>query len=93
MAEVEALRKAGLGLGGSLENTVVVDEAGIMNEGGLRMQGEFVRHKVLDLIGDLSLLGAPLHAKVSVSKGGHRLHHELVRAIVAQQNGGGRAGG
>ena len=64
-----------------------------MNEGGLRMQGEFVRHKVLDLIGDLSLLGAPLHAKVSVSKGGHRLHHELVRAIVAQQYGGARAGG
>lgn len=93
MAEVEALRKAGLGLGGSLENTIVVDEAGVMNEGGLRMQGEFVRHKVLDLIGDLSLLGAPLHAKVSVSKGGHRLHHELVRAIVAQQGGGARAGG
>ena len=91
MAEVEALRKAGLGLGGSLDNTIVVNEAGVMNEGGLRMQGEFVRHKVLDLIGDLSLLGAPLRAKVSVSKGGHRLHHELVRAIVAQQGGG--AGG
>ena len=84
LTEVEALREAGLGLGGSLENTIVVDGAVVMNEGGLRMKDEFVRHKVLDLIGDLSLLGAPLQAKVSVFKGGHRLHHQLVRAIVAQ---------
>ena len=79
--EVEALRARGLALGGNLENTVVLDDDGILNEGGLRFRDEFVRHKVIDLLGDLALLGAPLHAHVSVEKGGHLLHHRLVRAI------------
>ena len=79
--EVEALRIAGLARGGSLENTLVLDDDQILNEGGLRFRDEFVRHKVIDLLGDLALLGAPLRAHVSVEKGGHSLHHRLVRAI------------
>lgn len=79
--EVEALRIAGLAHGCSLENTLVLDDDQILNEGGLRFRDEFVRHKVIDLLGDLALLGAPLHAHVSVEKGGHSLHHRLVRAI------------
>ncbi|MCP4905447.1 MAG: UDP-3-O-[3-hydroxymyristoyl] N-acetylglucosamine deacetylase [bacterium] len=79
--EWEALRSAGLARGGSLENTVVLDDEGVLNEDGLRFPDEFVRHKVVDLIGDLALLGAPLRAHVSVEGGGHALHHRLVRAI------------
>ena len=82
--EVAALRAAGLAQGGSLDNTLVLDEDGIMNGEGLRFKDEFVRHKVIDLLGDLALLGAPLHAHVVVNKGGHALHHRLVRAIAAQ---------
>lgn len=81
--EVAALRKAGLAQGGSLENTLVLGESGILNEGGLRFHDECVRHKLIDLLGDLALLGRPLHAHVSVEKGGHALHHRLLQAIVA----------
>lgn len=84
LEEVEALRRAGLGLGGSLNNTVVLDANGVMNPGGLRYPDEFVRHKVLDLIGDLSLLGVPLQGHVRVDRGGHALHHELVLEIQRQ---------
>lgn len=79
--EVEALWRAGLARGGSLENTVVLDEAGVMNPEGLRWPDEFVRHKVLDLMGDLALLGMPLQGAISVERGGHALHHELVNAL------------
>ncbi len=79
--EFEALRAEGLAQGGSLENTVVLDEEKILNQEGLRFHDEFVRHKVVDLVGDLALLGAPLRAHVSVEKGGHSLHHRLVRAV------------
>jgi UDP-3-O-[3-hydroxymyristoyl] N-acetylglucosamine deacetylase len=81
--EVEAMRRAGLARGGSLANTVVLDAEGVVNEDGLRFPDEFVRHKVLDLIGDLSLLGRPLLGHVSVERGGHALHQELVRALVS----------
>jgi UDP-3-O-[3-hydroxymyristoyl] N-acetylglucosamine deacetylase len=80
--EVEALRNAGLGRGGNFDNTVVLDEKKVLNAEGLRWPDEFVRHKVIDLVGDLALLGASLHAHVRVEKGGHRLHHRLVRALV-----------
>jgi UDP-3-O-[3-hydroxymyristoyl] N-acetylglucosamine deacetylase len=76
--EVEALWRAGLARGGSLENTIVLDEAGVMNPEGLRWPDEFVRHKVLDLVGDLALLGMPLLGHVQVERGGHALHHRLV---------------
>jgi UDP-3-O-[3-hydroxymyristoyl] N-acetylglucosamine deacetylase len=80
--EVEALHSAGLARGGSFDNSVVLDETGILNAGGPRWPDEFVRHKVIDLLGDLALLGAALHAHVQVEKGGHRLHHRLVRALL-----------
>lgn len=81
--EVEALRAAGQALGGSLQNAIVLDETGILNGSGLRFPDEFVRHKAIDLLGDLALLGRPLLARVEVEKGGHRLHHALARAIAA----------
>lgn len=80
--EVERLRAEGLALGGDLTNTLVLGEAGLLNEGPLRWPDEFVRHKVVDLLGDLALLGCALHAAITVEKGGHGLHHALVRALV-----------
>lgn len=80
--EVEALREAGLARGGNLENSIVLDDTSILNSGSLGWQDEFVRHKVIDLVGDLALLGASLHAHVRVEKGGHGLHHRLVQALV-----------
>lgn len=82
--DVESLRAAGLARGATLENTVVLDDRGLMNEEALRFSDEFVRHKALDLLGDLALLGAPLRASVRAEKAGHRLHHQLVRAILDQ---------
>lgn len=80
--EVEALWRAGLGRGGSLENTVVLDAKGVMNPGGLRWHDEFARHKVLDLLGDLALLGLPVEAHIQVERGGHALHHRLVQELL-----------
>lgn len=79
--EVEAMWRAGLARGGSLENTVVLDEAGVMNPEGLRWPDEFVRHKMLDLMGDLALLGMPLAGHVHVERGGHALHQRLVSEL------------
>ncbi len=79
--EVEQMWRSGLGRGGSLENTVVLDESGVMNPEGLRFPDEFVRHKVLDLIGDLALLGLPIEGHVSVERGGHALHQRLVAEL------------
>ena len=84
-ADLEELRAAGLARGASLHNTVVLDDRGLMNEGPLRFPDEFVRHKALDLLGDLALLGAPLRASVRAEKAGHELHHRLVRAILDQR--------
>lgn len=81
--EVEALRQAGLARGGSLENAVVIDGDDILNPGGLRMEREFVRHKALDAIGDLYVLGAPLLARYEGYKAGHALNNKLVRALLA----------
>jgi len=80
--EVEALRLAGLARGGNLDNTVVLDDAGVRNVGGLRWPDEFVRHKIIDLIGDLALLGAPLRGHIRVERGGHALHQRLVEALI-----------
>jgi UDP-3-O-[3-hydroxymyristoyl] N-acetylglucosamine deacetylase len=80
--EVEALRKDGLAQGGAIENTLVLDETRVLNPEGPRWPDEYVRHKVVDLLGDLALLGTFLHAHVEVEKGGHRLHHQLVRALL-----------
>ncbi|MCC7382567.1 MAG: UDP-3-O-acyl-N-acetylglucosamine deacetylase [Deltaproteobacteria bacterium] len=82
--DVEAMRAAGLALGGSLENAVVVDDYSVQNPEGLRFPDEFVRHKVLDAIGDLALLGAPLIGRYVANKSGHALNTRLVAALLDQ---------
>lgn len=79
--EVEALRAAGLARGGSLENAVVVDGDRVLNPEGLRMDREFVRHKALDAVGDLYVLGAPVIGRFECRYGGHALNNKLVRAL------------
>lgn len=81
--DVEAMRAQGLALGGSLENAIVMDEYRVLNAEGLRVPDEFVRHKVLDAIGDLYLAGAPLLASFSAHKSGHGLNNKLLRALLA----------
>ncbi|HEV2082034.1 MAG TPA: UDP-3-O-acyl-N-acetylglucosamine deacetylase [Brevundimonas sp.] len=81
--EVEALRQAGLARGGSLENAVVIDGDQILNPGGLRMDREFVKHKALDAIGDLYVLGAPILGRYEGVKAGHAINNKLVRALLA----------
>jgi UDP-3-O-[3-hydroxymyristoyl] N-acetylglucosamine deacetylase len=82
LQEVEALWARGLGRGGNLENTVVLSQDGILNESGLRFSDEFVRHKVLDLIGDFSLLGLPFIGHLIADRSGHALHTRLVKQIL-----------
>jgi UDP-3-O-[3-hydroxymyristoyl] N-acetylglucosamine deacetylase len=84
-SEVEALRKAGLARGGSLDNAVVLGREGILNQSELRFPDEFVRHKMLDLTGDLSLLGRPLRAHVVAYRAGHDMHGRLARGIGADR--------
>jgi len=84
MQDVEALRGMGLARGGSLENAIVMDEYRILNSDGLRYGNEFVRHKILDAIGDLYLVGHPLLASYSAHKSGHTLNNLLLRALLAQ---------
>lgn len=81
--EVQALWRAGLARGGSLENTIVLDEQKVMNPEGLRMPDEFVRHKVLDLLGDLALVGFQLQGHVHVVRGGHALHQRAITTLLA----------
>ena len=83
MQEVEALRAQGLALGGSLDNAIVMDEYRVINPDGLRFEDEFVKHKVLDAIGDLYLLGHPLIGAFSGYKSGHALNNALLRAMLA----------
>ncbi|MBS0309141.1 MAG: UDP-3-O-acyl-N-acetylglucosamine deacetylase [Proteobacteria bacterium] len=84
MQDVETLRGMGLARGGSLENAIVMDEYRILNPDGLRYENEFVRHKILDAIGDLYLAGHPLLASYSAHKSGHGLNNQLLRALLAQ---------
>jgi UDP-3-O-[3-hydroxymyristoyl] N-acetylglucosamine deacetylase len=82
--EVEALRAIGLARGGSMENAVVIDGDRVLNPEGLRFRDEFVRHKALDAIGDLYVLGAPLLARFEGVKAGHGLNNAVVRALLAR---------
>jgi UDP-3-O-[3-hydroxymyristoyl] N-acetylglucosamine deacetylase len=82
--EVHALWSRGLGKGGSLENTVVLSEQGVVNQSGLRFPNEFVRHKILDLVGDVALLGFPFIGHIIAERSGHALHTKLVEQILAQ---------
>ncbi|MEO1224296.1 MAG: UDP-3-O-acyl-N-acetylglucosamine deacetylase [Pseudomonadota bacterium] len=81
--EVEQLRAAGLARGGSLENSVVVNGDSVLNEDGLRYEDEFVRHKILDAMGDLALAGAPIMGRFVGVKSGHRLNNLVLRALFA----------
>jgi UDP-3-O-[3-hydroxymyristoyl] N-acetylglucosamine deacetylase len=84
--DVARLHQAGLALGGSLENAVVVDGMTILNPGGLRHADEFIRHKALDVVGDLALAGAPLRACFIGSRSGHALNNRVLRALFADPN-------
>lgn len=84
MHEVEDLRESGLALGGGLDNAVVLDEYRVLNADGLRFADEFIRHKLLDAIGDLYLLGKPLLGAFSAHKSGHALNNRLLRALLAE---------
>ncbi|MDQ6683829.1 MAG: UDP-3-O-acyl-N-acetylglucosamine deacetylase [Pseudomonadota bacterium] len=84
--EVELMRSRGLALGGSLDNAVVVDEFKVLNSGGLRYDDEFVKHKILDAIGDLMLAGYPLLGAYRAFKSGHALNNKLVRALLADRS-------
>ncbi len=80
---IEALQKAGLALGGSLENAIVLDAFRVVNEGGLRYEDECVRHKILDTVGDLMLAGYPVVGAFEGERTGHAMNHRLVRALLA----------
>jgi len=84
--EVEALWSRGLGKGGTLDNTVVLSKEGVVNESGLRFPNEFVRHKVLDLIGDIALLGFPFIGHIVAERSGHAMHTKLVEQILLQRD-------
>jgi len=86
MQDVEAMREQGLALGGSLDNAIVMDEYRVLNSDGLRYEDEFVKHKVLDAIGDLYLLGHPLIGAFSGYKSGHALNNMLLRRLVEQRH-------
>jgi UDP-3-O-[3-hydroxymyristoyl] N-acetylglucosamine deacetylase len=83
MQDVENLRENGLALGGGLDNAVVLDEYRVLNAEGLRFADEFIRHKLLDAVGDLYLLGRPLLGAFSAHKSGHALNNRLLRALLA----------
>jgi len=82
MRDVEKLRAVGLARGGSVENAIVLDDRGVVN-GPLRFRDEFVRHKILDLVGDLALVGRPIIGEISAHRAGHALHSRFVEKIVA----------
>ena len=83
--DVEALRKAGLAIGGSFENAIVMDEYRVLNADGLRAGDEIAKHKMLDAIGDLAVLGYPLIGSYVAHKSGHAINNRLLRALTADQ--------
>jgi UDP-3-O-[3-hydroxymyristoyl] N-acetylglucosamine deacetylase len=84
--EVEYLKRNGFARGGSLENAVVMDKESILNPEGLRFKDEFVRHKILDCIGDLSLLGLPILGHIVAHKSGHALNHALLTRFIDEKS-------
>jgi UDP-3-O-[3-hydroxymyristoyl] N-acetylglucosamine deacetylase len=81
--DVEMMRSRGLGLGGNMDNVIVVDDYRVLNAEGLRYDDEFVKHKILDAIGDMHVLGKPLLASYTAFKGGHALNNRLLRKLLA----------
>jgi UDP-3-O-[3-hydroxymyristoyl] N-acetylglucosamine deacetylase len=86
MRDLEYMRERNLALGGSMDNAIVLDEFRVLNEDGLRYTDEFVRHKILDAIGDLYLAGGPILGHYEGFKSGHALNNKLVRALLAEQS-------
>ena len=86
MHEVEMLRNANLALGGSLDNAIVMDEYRVLNADGLRYEDEFVKHKVLDAIGDFYMIGKPIIGRLEAHKSGHALNNQLLRALMEKQS-------
>jgi len=81
--EVEMLRQQGLALGGSLENAIVISDTGVLNN-GLRFDDEFVRHKILDVIGDMALVGHPMIGHLVAHRGGHALHTAFAAQVLEE---------
>jgi len=84
--EIEALRKANLALGGSLDNAIVLTGDGMLNETPLRFDDEFVRHKILDIIGDFALLGMPITGKITAERSGHSVHASLMSKLLKAEH-------
>ncbi len=84
--EIDMLRKANLALGGSLDNAIVLTENGMLNKTPLRFDDEFVRHKILDIIGDLALLGMPIEGKITAEKSGHAVHAQLMSKLLKAEH-------
>jgi UDP-3-O-[3-hydroxymyristoyl] N-acetylglucosamine deacetylase len=82
--DVEMMRANGLALGGGLDNAIVMDDVKVLNADGLRFNDEFVKHKILDAMGDLYLLGKPMLASYSAYRSGHAMNNQLLRALLAQ---------
>jgi UDP-3-O-[3-hydroxymyristoyl] N-acetylglucosamine deacetylase len=82
--DVEAMRRGGLGLGGGLDNAIVIDDEKVLNDGGLRYNDELVKHKILDAMGDLYLLGRPLLASYRAFRAGHALNNRLLQKLLAE---------
>jgi UDP-3-O-[3-hydroxymyristoyl] N-acetylglucosamine deacetylase len=84
--EVDYLKRNGFARGGSLDNAIVIDKNGILNPGGLRYEDECIRHKILDCIGDLSLLGMPILGHIIAHKSGHAMNHSLLKRFMEQKS-------
>jgi UDP-3-O-acyl N-acetylglycosamine deacetylase len=85
MQEVEMMRSHNLGLGGNLSNAIVIDDNDVLNPEGLRYPDEFVRHKILDAIGDLYIVGHPIIGAFEGYKSGHAINNALLRAVLADE--------
>lgn len=81
LKDIQILREAGLAMGGSLDNAIVIDDFRILNDDGLRYKDEFVRHKILDFIGDLATIGAPVIGKFEIMKSGHSLNRAMIKEL------------
>ncbi len=86
MRDLESLRARNLALGGNMDNAIVLDDYRVLNEDGLRYEDEFVKHKILDAIGDLYLLGHSLIGEFSGYKSGHALNNKLLRALIGSES-------
>lgn len=86
LKDVDALREKGLAMGGSMDNAIVIGDDRVLNEGGLRYKDEFVRHKILDIIGDMGLLACPIEGRLVANESGHRLHIGFLKHLATHQD-------